>query len=181
LLRLGDADAVVQVIGTLGAAVRDRPALQIVLGALRLVQGDPASARCALSKVHDARDRPPTAASSIRALLLDAIAYDALADRSASERALEHALDLAETEGVLWPLLVEKDARRLLERHAERRTAHAHLVRQALDALGGSRPRSRAFEAPRLIEPLSASELRVLRHLRPICPHRRSAASSSCP
>jgi LuxR family maltose regulon positive regulatory protein len=165
-LRFGDSERVVSAMSTMNAAERERPALHLVLGSLQLVQGEPASASRALAKVHDERDRPLPVVSSIRALLLEAIAREALRDRSQSERCLEHALDLAETEGVLWPFLVEREVRGLLERHVQRRTAHAHLVRQVLDTLGGSRPRSRAFEAqPRLVEPLSASELRVLRHL----------------
>jgi LuxR family transcriptional regulator, maltose regulon positive regulatory protein len=165
-LRLGDADRVAEAMSTFDTPERESPAMCLALAALRLVQGEPASACNALAPMLVERDRlTTTAVSSIYALLLEAIACDALGDRSESERRLEHALDLAETDGVLWPFLVERGVRSMLERHVQRRTAHAHLVTQMLDVLGGRRRGSRALEAPTLVEPMSESELRVLRFL----------------
>jgi hypothetical protein len=142
-LRFGDSERVANAISTLDAADRERPALHLVLGSLRLVQSEPASASRALSTLLGALNPSVTAVSSIRALLLEAIERDALGDRSESERCLEDALDLAETEGVLGRSS-SRVTWRLLERHVERRTAHAHLVRQVLDMLGGSR-RTRSY------------------------------------
>jgi LuxR family transcriptional regulator, maltose regulon positive regulatory protein len=52
----------------------------------------------------------------------------------------------------------------LLERHARQRTAHGALLADILSLLAGQRPAPSAAPRPPL-EPLSDSELRVLRYL----------------
>ena len=100
----------------------------------------------------------------VEAFLLEAIARDALGDSAAAGRAVERALDLAEPDGaLLWFLL--HPAPGLLERHARQRTAHAALIAGILDLLGGNRPASRPPGRRLPLEPLSGSELRVLRYL----------------
>ena len=95
------------------------------------------------------------------ALLLEAIARDALRDAGAAGRALERALDVAEPDGLLLPFLLHP-ARGLLERHARHRTTHASLIS---DILAGRNPASTRDEVEPLSEPLSESEIRVLRYL----------------
>ena len=56
-------------------------------------------------------------------------------------------------------------ASELLEPHARLGTAHASLVSEILDALAGKGPRARPRHAQQLPEPLSDTELRVLRYL----------------
>jgi LuxR family maltose regulon positive regulatory protein len=56
-------------------------------------------------------------------------------------------------------------APQLLERHARRRTAHAVLLSEILTLLPGSKPAAPPGEPARLPEPLSASEIRILRYL----------------
>ena len=95
--------------------------------------------------------------------MLEAIAWDALGDQAAAGRALESALDLAEPEGLLLFFLLQP-APGLLERHARQRTAHPSLIAEILDLLAGKRPAPPAgLQAP--LEPLSGSEIRVLRYL----------------
>jgi LuxR family maltose regulon positive regulatory protein len=53
----------------------------------------------------------------------------------------------------------------LLERRARQRTAHAALIAQILDLLAGPGGYGGTGSSPRLAEPLSHSELRVLRYL----------------
>ena len=53
----------------------------------------------------------------------------------------------------------------LLERHVRLRTAHASLISDIRDLLSGRTPPARPGEADPLLEPLSESELRVLRYL----------------
>jgi LuxR family transcriptional regulator, maltose regulon positive regulatory protein len=95
--------------------------------------------------------------------LLEAIARDALGDHAAAGCALERAFDLAEPEGaLLWFLL--HPAPGLLERHARQGTAHASLIAEILDLQAGKAPAPQAGPRPPL-EPLSGSEIRVLRYL----------------
>ena len=84
--------------------------------------------------------------------------------QAAAGRALEHALDLAEPDGALLPFLLHP-VPGLLERQARHHTAHAALIAEILGLLAGNSP-SPPPARPRLpIEPLSESELRVLRYL----------------
>ena len=77
--------------------------------------------------------------------------------------ALERALDVAEPDGVLT-VFVLHPAPGLLERHARHGTAHAALVADILSMLAGRRSAPPAGPPPPL-EPLSGSEVRVLRYL----------------
>ena len=98
------------------------------------------------------------------AFLLEAMAQDALGDPPAAGYALEHALDLAEPDGaLLWFLL--HPAPGLLERHARQRTAHATLIAHILNLLAGNRPAPPPAGPRAPLEPLTKSEIRVLRYL----------------
>ena len=72
----------------------------------------------------------------VQALLLEAIARDALGDADLAERALERALDLAEPEGLLVPFLLYPAAG-LLERHRRLAPRIAALISEILDLLAG--------------------------------------------
>jgi LuxR family maltose regulon positive regulatory protein len=113
------------------------------------------------------------------AYVLEAVARDALGDSGAADRALERALDLAEPDGLLLPFLLHP-APGLLERHARHRTAHAALVAEIRGMLAGSGGHGGRVVPPRaggsggivppapaqpLLEPLSESEVRVVRYL----------------
>jgi LuxR family maltose regulon positive regulatory protein len=131
---------------------------------LRLAHDDPEAAVDALTPILE--DSTPVDASlwDIQALLLEAIARDALRDPGATARALERALDLAEPDGVLLPFLLYPAAD-LLERHARSRTNHASLLSEIQVLLSGQTPAARPGNAEPPIEALSESELRVLRYL----------------
>ena len=95
--------------------------------------------------------------------MLEAIARNALGDPAAAGRALEQAFDQAEPEGaLLWFLLHPAPA--LLERHARQGTAHAALIARIMDLQAGNTPAPQAAPRP-LLDPLSGSEIRVLRYL----------------
>jgi LuxR family maltose regulon positive regulatory protein len=71
---------------------------------------------------------------------------------------------LAEPDGsLLWFLLYPVPG--LLERHAGHRTAHAALIAEIQSQLAGNTSASRLAGPRSLHEPLSESELRVLRYL----------------
>jgi LuxR family maltose regulon positive regulatory protein len=100
----------------------------------------------------------------VQSFLLEAIARDALGDPGDAERALERALDLAEPDGALLSFLLHP-APGLLERQARRRTGHAALIAEILSLLAGTRPAPPRDGAQPPPEPLSKSEIRVLRYL----------------
>jgi len=163
LVRLGDIDRAEQALADLGEHDRDRAETRIATAVLRLAQDDPRAAAAALAPVLDGSAPVLQWAWLAHAFLLEAIAQDALGDAAAADRALERALDLAEPDGaLLWFLL--HPVPRLLERHARRGTAHAALTAEILSLLAGQTPALPAGPQPPL-EPLSSSEIRVLRYL----------------
>jgi len=125
-------------------------------------------------------DTDPARGWAAHAWLLEAAARDALGETTAAEAALEHALALAESGGVLVPFLFHR-APELLERHARHCPAHAALIARILTlrpeapAPGGLPgapeilPRAggspRESSAPDVTQPLSEAEIRVLRYL----------------
>ena len=98
------------------------------------------------------------------AYVLEAAARDALGDQAAADSALEHALDLAEPDGALTPFLLSPSPG-LLDRHARHRTAHASLLAEIRAMLDGTQPAPPPAGPRPLPEPLSGSEIRVLRYL----------------
>jgi LuxR family maltose regulon positive regulatory protein len=136
--------------------------IRTALAALRLAEGDKEAATAALAAVLDGTAPVIRAGTLIQALVLDAVAADPLLDGSRVEADIERALDIAEPDALIFPFLLVP-AREVLERHPRHRTAHAALASDILDALGGKPLAARAREAP--VEPLTESELRVLRHL----------------
>jgi LuxR family maltose regulon positive regulatory protein len=101
----------------------------------------------------------------VAAVLVEAIARDALGDPDAAAQALERALDLAEPGRWLLPFLLHP-APRLLERHLRQGTAHAALAADILTQLTGTTtPEPSPSRQAALREPLSQAETRVLRYL----------------
>jgi LuxR family maltose regulon positive regulatory protein len=98
----------------------------------------------------------------VTAFLLDAIACDSVGRPDDAGDALNRALDAAAADHVLLPFLLHR-APGLLERHTGTRTAHARLLGQILDRLRADESTMRAPTHPH--EPISGSEMRVLRYL----------------
>jgi LuxR family transcriptional regulator, maltose regulon positive regulatory protein len=181
LVRLGETQRVDQALAEMGEPERDTAEMRNALAVLRIAQDDPEAATVALAPVIDG-SAPLVNAHlwDVQALLLEAIARDALGDASAARRALERALDLAQPENLLFPFLLDP-APGLLERHRRLGTAHATLISEILSGPGGppaggpgghggagSPPVKGGLGGkvpPRLAEPLSQSEIRVLRYL----------------
>jgi len=166
LLRLGDTErAELSRVAGQEEPGRQRLDARVATAALRLAQGDPGAAVTALAPVLDGSASAFQGMWLSLASLLEATAQDALGDHEAAGRALERALDLAEPDGAVLPFLLHP-APRLLERQARGRTGHAALIAEVLDALAGNRPVAASSAAPRIpVEPLSETELRVLRYL----------------
>jgi LuxR family maltose regulon positive regulatory protein len=164
LVRLGDTGRAEQTLVGLGERDRDRGEMRIASAVLRLGRHDPQAAAAALAPVLDGSVPVTRPLWLVQAFLLEAITRDALGDPAAAQRALEGALDRAEPDGILlWFLL--HPAPGLLGRHARQRTAHAALLAQILDLLAGNRPAPPPAGPQPPLEPLSGSELRVLRYL----------------
>ena len=163
LVRLGDVERAQQVLARLGEHDRDRGETRIATALLRLAEDNPRAAAAALAPVLDGSAPVVWPVWLAQAFLLEAIARDTLGDPGAAGRALERALDCAEPDGaLLWFLLHPVPG--LLQRHARQRTAHAALIADILSVLACRTPVPSAGPRPPL-EPLSDSEIRVLRYL----------------
>jgi LuxR family maltose regulon positive regulatory protein len=134
------------------------------LAALRLAQGDSRAATAALAPVLDGSAPVTNLGWMSQALLLEAIARDALGDQAAARRALEHGLDLVEPDGAVFAFLLHP-APELLRRHARHGTSHPTLIAEIPGLLAVNKPAASRGEPDRLPEPLSGSEARVLRFL----------------
>jgi LuxR family maltose regulon positive regulatory protein len=160
LVHMGETELVQRALDDMDEDVRATSVIGVVEATLRLAEDDPEGATSALAPIFAGAAPIDNPRWEIQALLLKASAEDALGDTGGSSRALERALDLAEPSGLLFPFLLYP-APALLERHARLRTTHAALVSEILNLLSGHRP---SDVAP-LQEPLSETELRVLRYL----------------
>jgi LuxR family transcriptional regulator, maltose regulon positive regulatory protein len=170
LVRLGQAERAEQFLAGLGEQERNRGEVRVGAAALRLAQGDP---RAALTELAPVQEDPVSEDYwgfwAARADVLEAIARDALGDPDAADDAVERALDLSERSGDLTPFLLYPVSG-LLERHARHRTAHASLVAEIRGLLAGTKAGPQPGAPPPsgpdpLLEPLSGSEVRVLRYL----------------
>ena len=164
LVRLGETEQAEQALAGLGEQDRDRREIRTAVAALRLAQDDPRAATTALAPALDGSTPVTSPTLHVQSYLLEAIARDALGDVGAAEHALERALDLAEPDGILLPFLLHP-APGLLERHARHRTAHAALIAEIRSVLAGRMPEPPPVTAQPPLEPLSNSEIRVLRYL----------------
>jgi LuxR family maltose regulon positive regulatory protein len=164
LARLGETGQADRYLAGLDEPERHRGELRVATAVLRLTQGDPRAAVSALAPVLDDSAEVGWRTWLAEAFLLEAIAQDTLGESGAAERALERALDRAEPDGALfWFLLHPVPG--LLERHARHRTAHAALIAEIQSLLAGNQSAPPSAGPRPLIEPLSDSELRVLRYL----------------
>jgi LuxR family maltose regulon positive regulatory protein len=129
-----------------------------------LAEHAPAAARRELRAVLDGDVPVLSYLTQVEAHLLDAFACRDLGDERACQEAAEQALNLAEPDRLILPFAMT-GAWQLLETVPRRRTSHAALVTDILDAVRG--PGRRGLNQPAVmpVEELSRSELRVLRYL----------------
>jgi LuxR family maltose regulon positive regulatory protein len=164
LVRLGDTKRAEDGFAELGEQERERGEIRIALAALRLATDDPDGAAAALAPVLDGSATLFRWSWLAGAFLLEAITRDVLGDRTAAEHALERALDLAEPDStLLWFML--QPVPTLLGHHARHRTSHASLVAE-IDSLLAARSSASPLAGTRApLEPLSSTEIRVMRYL----------------
>jgi LuxR family transcriptional regulator, maltose regulon positive regulatory protein len=163
LVLMGQAERVERDFAEMESEERETAEMRTAFAVLRLAQDDAEAAREALQPILDGSIVAGNARLGLlRALITEAKACDALGDAGAAERALERALDIAEPDGMLMPFTAVPE---LLERHRRHRTSHASLVSDILSMLAGKSPAA-PLDTPRpLREPLTESEIRVLRYL----------------
>jgi len=164
LVRLGQLRHAQQVLDSLGGQDRDYSEIRIATAALQLAEGNPGAALAELAPVLGGPVPAVVGSQQVTAYALEAAAQDKLGDLAAAESALEHALDMAEPDRVLLPFLLSP-VLALLERHAPHRTAHASLIAEIRSLLAGTRLVPQPSVPGPLAEPLSGSEIRVLRYL----------------
>jgi LuxR family maltose regulon positive regulatory protein len=163
LSRLGQTQAAARILAGLTGREREHGGVRIATAILRLAQGDPRGALAALAPVLAGSVHLGWRTWQVEAYLLEALARDALGDESAADAAVERALDHAEPDGaLLWFLLHPMPG--LLRRRAGRHTSHAALIARIQTLVAVDDPGSAT--TPRSpLEPLSGSEIRVLRYL----------------
>ena len=171
LVRLGETGRAEQEIAEIGEQGRGSGEIRMALAALRIAQDDPHAATVALAPVLDGAAAVPPTTWLAHACLLEAIARDALGDPATARDAMRRALDVAKPDGALTAFLLHPPARELFDRYAPDRSEQAALVAEIrsllpaepkLGAHGGS---PRLADSFRLVDPLSQSEIRVLRYL----------------
>jgi LuxR family transcriptional regulator, maltose regulon positive regulatory protein len=171
LIRLGQTERAGLFLAGLSGEERQRGEIRVAAAEVELAQGNPSAALAELAALQEG----PGSGDywgfwRVWARVLEAIARDALGEPDAAEIALERALDLAEPDGMLTPFLLYPVPGRLLERHTRHRSAHASLVAEIRSLLAGTRVEPQHVARPPsrpepLLEPLSGSEVRVLRYL----------------
>jgi LuxR family maltose regulon positive regulatory protein len=132
--------------------------------AICLAEGNPAAALAAAQDVLDGTTPVIGYVTVVEANLLAALAHRELGDQRAASTAAESALSLAEADRLILPFAMT-DSLALLEAIPRHETAHAALLADIFDIMRGSSIAAGNEASLAKIEPLSPSELRVLRYL----------------
>ena len=162
-LRMGQREAARATLARIGHEQLDWGETRCAAAAIHLSDEDAPSAIEVLAPVLSGEASVIRAFTVVQALLLDALAREQLGQTAAAEADIERALELSEADAVVIPFLVTP-VQNLLDRHTRHQTAHASLLADIRGMFAGSPP-ARAGDPAALVEPLSASELRVLRYL----------------
>ena len=179
LVRLGETGRAEQDIAEIGKQGPLSGEIRMALAALRIAQNDPHAATVALAPVLSGAVPVAPATWLSLACLLEAVARDALGDPAAARDALRRALDAATPDGVLATFLFHPPARELFDRYAPDRGDQAALAAEIRNLLPAEPPEGppaepklgppegppRPADSFRLVDPLSKTEIRVLRYL----------------
>jgi LuxR family maltose regulon positive regulatory protein len=166
LVRLGETGRAEQDLAEISEQGRASGEIRMAEAALRIAQDDPRAAIVVLAPVLSGAAPVPLTTWLAHACLLAAIARDAVGDRAAAGNAMRRALDIATSDGAITAFLFHPPARELFDRYAPAGTEPAALVAEIRGLLppGGPGAPEPADSSP-LPDPLSQSELRVLRYL----------------
>ena len=159
--RLGQARAAIAALAEQRAGSGE---IRNALAVICLADGDPAGALGAVREVLDGAAPVIGYPTAVEAYLLAALAHRELGDLHAANQAAECALALAESDRLVLPFAMT-GSRELLETLPRHETAHAALLADILDVLHSPSPAARDRPLPPDAEPLTPSELKVLRYL----------------
>jgi LuxR family maltose regulon positive regulatory protein len=126
-----------------------------------IAHNDPASALRLLARLLDAAQAGERRESTIRLLVLQALAFQAQGDVDPALAALGRALSLAEPEGYVRTFLDEGEPMALLLRQALSRDIFSNYIARLLAAFNEESASSPGMDA--LVEPLTEREMDVLR------------------
>lgn len=112
----GQTEHVKAALAEMDGQERDAVFMRTVIATLRLAGDDPQAPTVALAPVMAGSGPAAQPIWLVEALLLEAIARDALGDAGAVHRATEGAVDLAEPDGMLLPFFLHPVGE-LLKRH----------------------------------------------------------------
>ncbi|HEY2312738.1 MAG TPA: LuxR C-terminal-related transcriptional regulator [Streptosporangiaceae bacterium] len=132
--------------------------------AICLAEGSPAAALAAIDDVLNGKAAAVGYVTVVESLVLSALAHRDLGDQRAAIEAVERALALAEADRLVLPFAMTGSLE-LFEAIPRHETAHAALLTDILDVMRGSSISAGHESSMTVIEQLSPSELRVLRHL----------------
>jgi LuxR family maltose regulon positive regulatory protein len=179
LVRLGELARAEQDIAEISESGQNSGEIRMALAALRIAQGDPHAATVALAPVLSGAAPVPPATWLALACVLEVTARDALGDPGAARDAMRRALDAAKPDGVVVMFLFHPPTRELFDRYAPDRGDQAALVTEIRNLLPAEPPggppaepkpgepegSARPADSFRLVDPLSKTEIRVLRYL----------------
>jgi LuxR family transcriptional regulator, maltose regulon positive regulatory protein len=171
LVRLGATERAEQDIAETGEPGQASGEIRMALAALRIAQDDPHAATVALAPVLSGAAPVPPTVWLAHAYVLEAIARDALGDPVAAGEAMRRALALAGPDRALTAFLFHPPTRELFDRYAPDRGEQAALAAEIRGLLptepepGTPEGRPGPADSPRPVDPLSRSEIRVLRYL----------------
>jgi LuxR family transcriptional regulator, maltose regulon positive regulatory protein len=162
--RLGQLSEARASLSALDAELAGSGEISNARAAIGLAGGDPAAALAAIQPVLNGVAASLGYVTVVEANLLAALAHRELGDQRAAAAAAERALALAEADRLVLPFAVTGSLD-LLEAMPRHETAHAALLTDIVDIMRGSSVAPRHESSWPELEPLSPSELRVLRYL----------------
>jgi LuxR family maltose regulon positive regulatory protein len=163
--RLGHPDLASAFLARRSSQSIEASEIQPARAAISLAEGDAAAALEQAQTVPDAPSTAFHASAIIEARLLAGLAALELGLRAEASRQVEAALAAAEPDRLMLAFLVT-DSSRLLDLVRPADTAHGAMLIDVRELLGGGAPGISSREgSPTSPEPLSPSELRVLRYL----------------
>lgn len=163
-VQLGDAAAARASLEALSEPERATTDARVALAAVEIADGNARAAIDVLTPVFAGAADAFHLTSLVTAVLFDARAHDMLGNVDLADSAVEHALELAGPDALVWPFVITH-SEDLLERRQWQNTPRAGLVSRIRDVVSGPAPHERNVDPLPLPANLTQGELRVLRYV----------------